>query len=58
MTDPKCDGRVNFRGMWGHVGLREKTPWLLEFLEALPASRPGFGRLRGFSILTAVAAPR
>jgi len=19
---PKCDWRVNFRGMWGHVGLR------------------------------------
>jgi hypothetical protein len=49
MADPKCDVRVNFRGMWGHVGLREKTPW---------ASRPGFGRLRGFSILAAVAAPR
>jgi hypothetical protein len=20
----KCDGRVNFRGMWGHVGMRER----------------------------------
>jgi hypothetical protein len=20
MADAKCDGRVNFRGMWGHVG--------------------------------------
>jgi hypothetical protein len=19
MADPKCSGRVNFRGMWGHV---------------------------------------
>jgi hypothetical protein len=25
MADPKCDGRVNFRGMWGHVGLRGDT---------------------------------
>jgi hypothetical protein len=21
----QCDGRVNFRGMWGHVGLRKDT---------------------------------
>ena len=21
MTGPKCDGRVNFRGMWGHIGI-------------------------------------
>jgi hypothetical protein len=21
MADAKCDGRVNFRGMWGHVGI-------------------------------------
>jgi len=25
MTDAKCDLRVNFRGMWGHVGLRRDT---------------------------------
>jgi hypothetical protein len=24
-ADPKCDRRVNFRGMWGHVGIREPT---------------------------------
>jgi hypothetical protein len=22
-TTSQCDGRVNFRGMWGHVGIRE-----------------------------------
>jgi hypothetical protein len=22
-TNPKCDGRVNFRGMWGHVGIHQ-----------------------------------
>jgi hypothetical protein len=22
IADPKCDGRVNFRGIWGHVGIR------------------------------------
>ena len=26
MADLKCDGRVNFRGMWGHVGPRRDTP--------------------------------
>jgi hypothetical protein len=25
MADTKCDQRVNFRGMWGHVGLRRDT---------------------------------
>jgi hypothetical protein len=25
MANPKCDGRVNFRGMWGDVGLRKDT---------------------------------
>jgi hypothetical protein len=25
MANLKCDQRVNFRGMWGHVGLREDT---------------------------------
>ena len=24
-TNPKCDGRVNYGGMWGHVGLRRDT---------------------------------
>jgi hypothetical protein len=26
MANPKCDGRVNFRDMWGHVRLRRDTP--------------------------------
>jgi len=25
MANPKCDGRVNFRGMWGDVGPRKDT---------------------------------
>ena len=24
MADPKCDGRVNFGVMWGHVGIRRR----------------------------------
>jgi hypothetical protein len=24
-ANAKCDGRVNFRGMWGNVGLRKDT---------------------------------
>jgi hypothetical protein len=28
MTDPQCDGRVNFRVMWGNVGiLRCANSW-------------------------------
>jgi hypothetical protein len=29
MPTLKCDGGVNFRGMWGHVGLRRDT-WVGE----------------------------
>ena len=25
ITNPKCDARVNFRGMWGRVRLRSDT---------------------------------
>jgi hypothetical protein len=34
MADTKCDGRMNFRGMWGHVGLRRDTS-----MGAIPGSR-------------------
>jgi hypothetical protein len=33
MADPKCDGRVNFRGTWAHLGIREPT--------AVPSDAPG-----------------
>ena len=33
MADPKCDGRVNFRGTLAHLGIREPT--------ALPSDAPG-----------------
>ena len=33
MADPKCDWRVNFRGTWGHVGIREPP--------AVPSDVPG-----------------
>ena len=29
ITNAKCDGRVKFRGMWGHVRLRRDT-WVCE----------------------------
>jgi hypothetical protein len=29
MADPRCDGGVIFRGMWGHVALRRDT-WMVE----------------------------
>ncbi len=41
MTDTKCDGRVNFRGMWGHVGLRRDT----SVGEIRGSSLPGLGLL-------------
>jgi hypothetical protein len=41
MADPKCDGRVNFRGMWGHVGLRRDT----SVGEIRGSSLPGVGLL-------------
>jgi hypothetical protein len=25
MANPKCDGRVNFRGVWGHVGMHRRA---------------------------------
>ena len=42
-VDPKCDGRVNFRGMWGHVGLRRDT----SVDEIRGSSLPGAGLLPG-----------
>jgi hypothetical protein len=35
MVNAKCDGRVNFRGMWGHVGLRRDTSMC-----EIPCSQP------------------
>jgi hypothetical protein len=30
ITNAKCDGRVNFRGTWGHVGIhRGARPWVV-----------------------------
>jgi hypothetical protein len=26
ISNPKCDGRGNFHGIWGHVGMREPIP--------------------------------
>jgi hypothetical protein len=40
-ADPKCDGRVNFRGMWGHVGVRRDT----SVGEIWGSSLPGVGLL-------------
>ena len=43
IADPKCDGRVNFRGMWGRVGLRRDT----SLDEIRGSSLPGVGILPG-----------
>jgi hypothetical protein len=42
-TNPKCDGRVNIRGVWGHVGLRRDT----SVDEIRGSSLPGAGLLPG-----------
>jgi hypothetical protein len=36
-ANAKCDGRVNFRGMWGHVELRRDT-----LICEVPRSSPAF----------------
>jgi hypothetical protein len=46
MANPKCDWRVNFRGMWGNVRLRRETsecegPEFTPF--SLVSERPNFG---------------
>jgi hypothetical protein len=34
MANPKCDGRVNFRGMWGYVGILDVRSLGLEALQS------------------------
>jgi hypothetical protein len=40
-ADPKCDGRVNFRGMWDNVGIRAQTLLTSDVLGGIarPAAR-------------------
>jgi hypothetical protein len=38
MTNPNCDWRVNFRGMWGHVWLRRDTSMCEVRGSSLPSS--------------------
>jgi len=38
-ADPKCDWRVNFRGMWGHVGIRERTSATSNVSDDMPQLR-------------------
>jgi hypothetical protein len=47
MTDAKCDGSVNFRGMWGHVGLRGDTRYAKSRAQAFQSwvsDRPEAGK--------------
>jgi hypothetical protein len=39
MADAKCDWRVNFRGMWGHVGIRAETVLTSDVLGGISARR-------------------
>jgi hypothetical protein len=38
MAIPECDGRVNFRGMWGQVGIRRRA----ESRACLPVAQSAF----------------
>jgi hypothetical protein len=44
MANPKCDGRVNFRGMWGHVGIREPTSVTSAVSSGIVTTPPGDSR--------------
>src|SRR5258708_4813468 len=39
MKNTKCDGRVNIRGMWGHVGIRERTSARSNVSDGMPRLR-------------------
>jgi hypothetical protein len=58
-ADPKCDGRVNFRGMWDNVGIRAQTLLTSEVLGGI-AGRPHGLHVNQtiFSTMLASAAPR
>jgi hypothetical protein len=37
MANPKCDGRVNFRGLWGHVGIPRRAKYRVQaYLAQVP----------------------
>ena len=49
MTDPKCDWRVNFRDMWGHVGIREPTVVTADVLRGIAGHRTVYTSVRQLS---------
>jgi hypothetical protein len=49
VANPKCDGRVNFRGMWGHVGMRERTVVTPDVLRGSAGHRPVYTSIRQLS---------
>jgi hypothetical protein len=59
MANPKCDGRVNFRGMWDNVGIRAQTLLTSDVLGGI-AGRPQGLHVNQtiFSTMLASAVPR
>jgi hypothetical protein len=51
MADPKCDGRVNFRRMWGHVGTREPTVVTSDVLGGIAGRRTVYMSIRQLSTM-------
>ncbi len=49
--DPKCDGRVNFRITWGHVGKRKPTPVATDALGSVADIRTAGRSIRLLSIM-------
>jgi hypothetical protein len=47
MADPKCDGRVNFRGMWGQVGIREQA---VRPPDEIHVNQTAFGNVSGILV--------
>jgi hypothetical protein len=48
-ADPKCDWRVNICGMWGHVGIRERTFVTPDVLHGIAGHRTFYTSIRQLS---------
>ena len=50
-ADAKCDGRVNFRGTWGHVGIRAQTVLTSDVLGGMAGRRTVYTSIRQLSTM-------
>jgi hypothetical protein len=50
-ANPKCDWRVNFRGMWGHVGIHAQTVLTSDVLGSFAGRRAVYTSIRQLSTM-------